>query len=383
MLSIILILLLLFFILQTLIKVMIYGKGVLRPDFSRVDEKLTAQTGFHHKWNSPLGRSLYYILLTALIAVTALLTIKTTSSCVRGNNIKPSAKDNSAESVKFGDPFIMLYDDIYYAYGTRAADGIEVYSSTDLKEWKKAPDLALHKDDSYGEKWFWAPEVYYLNNKFYLYYSVEEHISVATADSPLGPFKQTVQQPMLTGEKAIDNSLFIDDDAIPYLFFCRFNDGLNIWVAELEEDLTTIKTETLHQCIHLSQEWEKVWPKVNEGPFVIKNRGIYYMTYSANSYESPFYGIGCATATEIFGKWEKYPENPILQKPGNLVGVGHSAMFRDKKGDLRIVFHSHNDNNKIHPRVMHIGRAGFKNVNGVDKLYIEPDYETPIAIATN
>lgn len=139
---------------------------------------------------------------------------------------------------------------------------------------------------------------------------------------------------MLEGEKAIDNSLFIDDDGKPYLFFDRFNDGLNIWVAELENDLMTIKTETLHPCIHVSQEWEDVWARVNEGAFVVKHNGIYYMTYSANSYESPFYGIGCATATDIMGEWTKYPDNPLLQKPGNLVGVGHSAMFRDKKGDV-------------------------------------------------
>ena len=46
---------------------------------------------------------------------------------------------------------------------------------------------------------------------------------------------------------------------------------------------------------------EKVWPRVNEGCFVIRRNGTYYMTYSANSYESPFYGIGCATADSPLG----------------------------------------------------------------------------------
>jgi len=62
----------------------------------------------------------------------------------------------------------------------------------------------------------------------------------------------------------------------------------------------------------------------------------------------------------FFGEWTKYPDNPILQKPGNLVGVGHSAMFVDKQRDLRIVFHAHYDQKNIHPRKMCIGRAGFK-----------------------
>lgn len=289
--------------------------------------------------------------------------------------------------VPLADPFILLHENVYYAYGTGAEDGIEVMTSTDLKVWKRAANnenrLALHKNNSYGNKWFWAPEVYYVNNKFYMYYSAEEHMCVAVSDSPLGPFKQTVQKPMLEGEKTIDNSLFIDDDGTPYLFFDRFNDGLNIWVAELESDLMTIKTETMHPCIHVSQKWEEVWPRVNEGAFVIKRDGIYYMTYSANSYESPFYGIGCATANDIMGEWTKYPDNPLLQKPGNLVGVGHSSLFTDKNGDLKIVFHAHQDTNNIHPRNMYITSVRFKNVNGIKKLEIDPKYETPLLNITN
>jgi len=279
--------------------------------------------------------------------------------------------------VSLGDPFIMLHQGVYYAYGTQAEDGIEVYTSDNLEEWKKAPALALHKDNSFGEKWFWAPEVYSVNGKFYMYYTAEEHMCAATSDSPLGPFIQEVKKPMLEGEKTIDNSLFIDDDGTPYLFFDRFNDGLNIWVAELEEDLITIKKQTLHPCIHVSQEWEKVWPRVNEGAFVTKHNGMYYMTYSANSYESPFYGVGCATATSIMGEWTKYPDNPLLQKPGNLVGVGHSALFRDKKENLRIVFHAHHDDKNIHPRKMYIGKVEFKQEGEVDKLYISQEYLIP------
>jgi hypothetical protein len=102
------------------------------------------------------------------------------------------------------------------------------------------------------------------------------------------------------------------------------------------------------------------------------------MTYSANSYESPFYGIGCAIATNLMGDWTKYPDNPLLQKPGNLVGVGHNSLFFDKEGNLRIVFHAHHDINTIHPRNMYISNVGFKHVDGIDKLFIDSNYLTPV-----
>ena len=239
-----------------------------------------------------------------------------TMSC-SGQSVIPD--ESPAAKVPLGDPFIMFWNGLYYAYGTQSPDGIVVYISNDMLNWsisEKANGLALNKADVWAERFFWAPEVYHINGKFYMYYSADEHICVATGDSPLGPFKQDVQQPMIEGEKCIDNSLFIDDDGKPYLFFDRFDDGLNICVAELENDLITIKPGTIKKCIHVSQPWEEVWPRVNEGAFVMKQNGTYFMTYSANSYESPFYGVGFATAPKVTGPWTKYENNPILQKPG-------------------------------------------------------------------
>lgn len=135
-----------------------------------------------------------------------------------------------------------------------------------------------------------------------MFFSAQSHVCVAVSDSPLGPFVQKEKKPMIEGEKCIDNTLFIDDDGRKYMYFDRFNDGLNIWMCELENDLLRIKPGTMQKCIHVSQEWETVWPRVNEGCFVIKHNGIYYMTYSANSYESPNYGVGCATADSPAGR---------------------------------------------------------------------------------
>lgn len=298
-----------------------------------------------------------------IIYIAALLALNLAFFSCKSDN-KESEPAPTPEKVKtpllFGDPFIMLHNNTYYAYGTKAENGIEVYTSDDLQTWKKQPELALKSSDSWGGRWFWAPEVYYVNNKFYMYYSANEHICVATSDSPIGPFVQTKKEPMMPGEKCIDNSLFIDNGKA-YLYFDRFNDGLNIWVAELEDDLQTIKTSTLTPCIHVSQAWEEVWPRVNEGPFVIKHNDIYYMTYSGNSYESPFYGIGYATSNSPMGPWTKYENNPIFQKPDNLVGIGHSATFKDKNGKLRVVFHAHHDENNIHPRIAYLADVSFTN----------------------
>ena len=283
---------------------------------------------------------------------------------------KATAK-NGEQQVPLADPFILYDKGVYYAYGTGSDNGIPVYISRDLKNWKSPSGddkvhLALDKRDSYGNKWFWAPEVYLIDGTYYMYYSAEEHICVATSESPLGPFRQKEKRPMIEGRN-IDNSLFIDPNGQAYLF----------WV-KIEKDLQTPRPDTARPCISMSQEWEKVWPSVNEGPFVIRHKGTYYLTYSANSYECPDYGIGYATADHPLGPWTKSEHNPILQSPGTLQGCGHHAVFRDKRHRYRVVFHAHHAPGQISPRIMHLTRLKFiPQKNTADRLVFLPDYFTP------
>lgn len=115
----------------------------------------------------------------------------TLASCQSCSSEYKDVDDIVVEGVEtpmpFGDPFILLHEGTYYAYGTHADDGIEVYTSDDLQTWKYK-GMALQKKDVWADRWFWAPEVYEVNGKFYMYYSADEHICVATADSPAGPF---------------------------------------------------------------------------------------------------------------------------------------------------------------------------------------------------
>ena len=133
-----------------------------------------------------------------------LLMLETLTSCQSCSSEYKNVNEIIVEEleipVPLGDPFILLHNGTYYAYGTHSDEGIEVYISDNLKTWKYK-GLALNKKDSWADRWFWAPEVYEVNGKFYMYYSADEHICVAVADSPVGPFIQNKQEPMIVEEK--------------------------------------------------------------------------------------------------------------------------------------------------------------------------------------
>lgn len=276
------------------------------------------------------------------------------------------------EPVYLGDPYIMKRGNTYYLYGTMDSDtGIKVYKSTDLREWRGPAGaqngFALHADDVYGEGSYWAPEVYHLKDRYYMFFSVEEHIAVATSTYPEGPFTQKEEIP-LREHKSIDPHLFVDSDSTKYIYFANFKDGLEIWGAEMKDDLLSIKEETLTLLLQQSQAWERSREEpggtVNEGPFVIKHNDRYYMTYSANHYASRDYGIGLARADHPLGEWTKHSQNPVMQTPDSLVGTGHNALFRNQKGQLHMVYHAHHDRGRVHPRRVIINPVKFRKIKG-------------------
>ncbi len=257
------------------------------------------------------------------------------------------------------DPYILLENGTYYAYGTCDADGILCYSSTDLKYWRRR-SLALNKTNTTESRWFWAPEVYHVGDKYIMYYSANEHLYAATAKSPIGPFRQVgsyQMESLLGDEKCIDSSVFFDTDGTAYLFFVRFTDGNCIWQVRLADDYITPVAETLRKCLSATEPWECKLGKVAEGPNVIKQGIRYFLTYSANDFRSQDYAVGYACTNSIsrasWVKQDKY--SPFLHQWNGLYGTGHHSLFTDKEGKLRIVFHAHDSKESVNPRRMYIG----------------------------
>ncbi len=275
---------------------------------------------------------------------------------------QPNAQ--SKASINLADPTIFFYDDTYYLYGTNEHDannGFTVYTSTDLQRWEGPKGVqdgyALSKKDVYGDKGFWAPQVFNVQDTFYMAYTANEHIAIATSDSPLGPFVQQKKQPITAEEKTIDPYVFFDDDGTAYLYHVRLQEGNRIFVAEMTDDLTDIKPNTAKECLSaadMPQPWEDTqhaaWT-VTEGPTVLKHQGTYYLFYSANDFRNPNYAVGFATADHPLGPWTKYADNPILSAAmTGENGSGHGDFFTDRQGTWQYVFHTHQSKKAATPR---------------------------------
>jgi hypothetical protein len=84
-----------------------------------------------------------------------------------------------------------------------------------------------------------------------------------------------------------------------------------------------------------------------EGSSTLKARGpdgrpVYYLTYSANNWETPQYGVGYATASSPLGPFHKSSTNPILSQNASIgmysTGHGSFAVSPDSR-ELYYVHH--------------------------------------------
>ncbi len=264
-----------------------------------------------------------------------------------------------------GDPYILKYQNKYYLYATSFIEGFYCWVSDDLIHWSQPKEVYVKNERSFGYKDFWAPEVVYYNDEFYMHYTARWkkndslRIGVAKSKSPLGPFVDVFNQlPMFDdGYAVIDGHVFFDDDGKIYFYYDRDcseyvyqgNHESHIYVTELDSSLTKRITEPILVC-KPEQAWELKtgsW-RWNEGPFVIKKDNIYYLMYSSGFYAAKSYSIGYATSNHPIGPFVKAKENPILETiEGKISGPGHNSIIMGPDNQLYCVYHVHTDYN--HP----------------------------------
>lgn len=285
------------------------------------------------------------------------------------------------EQIAFADPTIVRQGANYYLTGTTNTipQGFSMLVSKDLKNWTSTGPLLTEGPQVYGDKGFWAPQLYLNGKTWQLAYTANEQVAVAESPSLTGPFTQKQVKPVDASEKNIDPFIFTDDDGKTYLYHVRFNNGNYLWVAAYDKNTMSIDPSTLKQCLGNTEAWENTpdYPAapIMEGPTVIKHKGKYYLFYSANHFMSRDYAVGYAVADSPMGPWHKSADNRIIHR--SIVGEngsGHGDVFADKKGNLFYVYHVHNSNHAVSPRLTRIVPLHFIPSNdGFDHVIVKKE----------
>lgn len=208
------------------------------------------------------------------------------------------------------DPAPMVYNDTVFLYTGHDEDDATgfkmlnwmLYTSTDMVNWTDHGIVASLKDFKWvnTDNGAWAPQCIRRNNKFYLYCPVPNGlgIGVLVSDSPYGPFKDPIGKALIkNGPQDIDPTILIDDDGQAYLYW----GNPELWYVKLNEDMISCSSEPKKVPEFIKVKGEKDPFHYQEGPWVWKRNGHYYMSYASTCCPE---GIGYAMANSPTGPWE-------------------------------------------------------------------------------
>ena len=263
-----------------------------------------------------------------------------------------------------GDPTVFYAEGSFWMVATSAPNGFRMWRSPDLGAWEEC-DMAYRIDPatSWCTGSFWAPEVHRVGDAYYLVFSATWYghntmrIGIARSDSPGGPYVNLKNEPLFDpGYATIDAHLVFTPAGEPWLYFARdcsenVIGGIHtsqICAVRLTEDLMDVVGEPVLLTTP-DQPWEFAsgdeyrW---NEGPYVVRHGGRYWLFYSANYYQGREYGVGVAVSDAPDGPYAKLDASPLLRWAEDadgavrVSGPGHNACF-EVEGERFTSYHTH------------------------------------------
>lgn len=288
-----------------------------------------------------------------------------------------------AQEITVHDPVMIKQKDTYYLYCT--GQGISVFSSKDLKNWKSEPTIFKEKPTWVDavvpnfKNHIWAPDISLHNNTYYLYYSVSAFakntsaIAVAT-NTTLDPTDANYKWvdhgiviqsvPNRDMWNAIDPNLTFDENNTPWLAFGSFWNGLKMVklnpslksVAQPEEWFTIAKRKRTFELDDTDPGDGAL-----EAPFIFKKNDYYYQFLSWDLCcrgEKSTYKVVVGRSKNLKGPYTDKDGKSLNEGGGtvlihgnkNWYGAGHNSAYTFDGKDY-IVFHAYEIKNNGRPKL--------------------------------
>lgn len=264
--------------------------------------------------------------------------------------LKGQNKSGALISGDFADPSIIKANNRYYATGTSSewAPHYPIYTSENLRDWKQV-GYVFDKAPEWTTGSFWAPEYYFHNDTYYIYYTARRKadnvscVGVATSKYPDKGFKD--QGVIISfGKEAIDGFVFNDNGQL-YITFKAYgldNRPIEILGSRLSADGLKLEGEVFSLLKDSNRNGM-------EGQSILKKGDFYYLFYSAGDCcgSGCSYNVRVARSKDFKGPYEDYGQNPVLQANESWKCPGHGTFVKQDDGKYVFLYHAYNKNSNV------------------------------------
>ncbi|WP_347835734.1 family 43 glycosylhydrolase [Gracilibacillus sp. JCM 18860] len=295
--------------------------------------------------------SLFLLVLSLFIASSYFAKSKSGTKSIKASTTTFTNPINTAGA----DPYVMLHSDGYYYFTRTLGHRIDIWKSRtltgiELGERKTIWTKPDHLKD------IWAPEIHYINGKWYIYYTANtgcgdacRGVYVLENDSPDPLQGEWIEKGKVnTQYDGLDGSVFEHKGKL-YFMYAAYGDwsgehGSAVAVAPMSNPWTLDGENVI--LTYPEYDWEKKGMHVNEGAVILKRNGKVYLVYSGSACWEDDYAIGILTASEDSNlldphAWSKSKE-PVFKKSikNSVYGPGHNSFVPSKDGtEDWIVYH--------------------------------------------
>lgn len=225
----------------------------------------------------------------------------------------------------------LIYDHgKYYWFGEKrgqyASEGVNVYSSNDLYNWK-FERLALQQDaDSSSDITIGSvierPKVIYnpRTQKYVMWFHLElkgqgykaARAGVAVSDKITGPYR-FINSFRPNGNMSRDMALFVDNDGSAYQVYSS-RENYDLRIVKLSDDFISATTQDV-----------LLFSNHREAPAIFKSKGKYYLITSGCTGWAPNKAT-IHTSSSVWGPWQLSAYNP-MQGPGADTTFGAQSTY--------------------------------------------------------
>ena len=275
-------------------------------------------------------------------------------------------KFNEPWILQRADPYVYRHTDgnYYFTASVPAYDGIVLRRSSSLSNLPDAQETEVWHCHASGpmSKHIWAPELHYLDGKWYIYFAggemediwkIRPYVLCCKDEDPvtghweeLGKMQGADDDEFSFEAFSLDATVFENKGERFYIWAEKTGVGKQISNLYIAKMATPNKLATVQVLLTTPDyDWERHGFWVNEGPAVIHHGGRIFVTYSASD-TGVNYCMGLLCASEDADlldprSWEK-SRYPVLKSDYELgiYGPGHNSFTVDEDGNDIVVYHA-------------------------------------------
>lgn len=280
----------------------------------------------------------------------------------RSQDLTPPSEDEFTNPLLTSapDPWVVQAGDWYYFTHT-TGNSIRLYRTKSMSDLSNAEAKTIWSPPATGmnSKHLWAPEIHFIQNKWYFYYAADDGenknhrmwvLENESADPFSGSWTDKGKLPLAEDKWAIDGSPFEHNGELYFVWSGWAGDidiQQNIYIVKMSDPVTPVGDRVLISAPE--HDWEKVGgsPTVNEGPQFLSKGDKVFLVYSASGCWTDDYALGLLKAesgADLLNptSWTK-SSTPIFSKnvDGQAFGAGHNGFFKSPDGkEDWIIYHA-------------------------------------------